>query len=266
MVGPQAGAIGAVAADPQADVVGQCRHRLQQDVQSLALLQASDEQDRRPLGVDGLGVGDGVDLDAVEQHPVVVTAEVAAHELEGVLGDDDTAADVLGPAHDQRLEHAVAGRAAGGVERAHDRCRVHEQRGHRRAGHERLVDVEDVELLVVESPDRAQGGRRVRRQRGDRPVGRRRQAVAERGHEGLWRRPVARTEDADLVALAAQLAGEAEHLTLHAPGHGQAVGADHADAQRPEAGCVRHERSPYPASDCSPWTTSTTRSATTSAC
>ena len=129
-----------------------------------------------------------------------------------------------GPAEDP-----VARRAPGGVERADDRRRVHQHARHRRPGRQRLVDVEDVELLVVERPDRAQRGRGVGRQRGDRAVGRRRQAVAERRDERLRRRPVARPEHPGLVALAAQLAGQAEHLGLHAAGHGQAVGPDQPD-------------------------------------
>ena len=132
-----------------------------------------------------------------------------------------------------RLEHPVARRHAGGVERADDRRAAHHQRRHRRPGGERLVDVEHVELLVAQGADRAQRGRGVGRQRGDRPVGRRRQAVAERRDERFRRRAVARSEHPRLVALAAQLAGQAEHLGLHAAGHAEAVGADDPDPQRP---------------------------------
>ena len=78
------------------------------------------------------------------------------------------------------------------------------------------MHVDDVERLVVEGADRAQRRRRVGRERGDRAVGRRRQAVAERRHERLRRRSVARSEHARLVTLAAQLPGQSEHLRLDA--------------------------------------------------
>ena len=63
---------------------------------------------------------------------------------------------------DERAEHLVARRPPGGVERADESapgasCTVVIGR----PGRERLVDVDDVEALVVEGPDRAQGGRRV---------------------------------------------------------------------------------------------------------
>ena len=48
----------------------------------------------------------------------------------------------------------------------------------------------------------------------------------------LGRRAVARPEDPRLVALPPQLAGQPQHLALHAAGHGQAVRADQPDPQR----------------------------------
>ena len=87
------------------------------------------------------------------------------------------------------------------------------------------MDVEHVELLVAQGADRAQRGRGVGRQRSDRPVRRRRQAVAERGDEWFRRWAVARAEHTRLVALAAQFAGETEDLRLDAARHAEAVRA-----------------------------------------
>ena len=132
-------------------------------------------------------------------------------------------------AREQRPEDPVAGRASGGVERGDEGGAAHDAGGHRRAGSHRLVDVEHVEPLVAQGADRAHRGRGVGGERRHRAVGRRRQAVAEWRDEGLGRRPVARTEHTRLVSGAPQLAGEPEHLRLHAAGHGQAVRRDEAD-------------------------------------
>ena len=133
---------------------------------------------------------------------------------------------------------------------ATDRRRVHEQRGHRRPGRERLVEVEHVELLVAQGADRAQRRGRVGGERGDRAVGRGRQAVAERGDERRRRRAVARREHAHLDAHRPQRARQAQHLALHAAGDRQAVRADHrrpaaaSAARRVEAARLAPPRDP----------------------
>ena len=161
--------------------------------------------------------------------------EVRFDELEGVLGHDDLDVDAPQQAAEQRLEDPIARRHAGGVERPDDRRSAHHERRHRRARGERLVDVDDVELFVAQGADRAQGSGGVRGEGGDRPIGSRRQAVAERCDEGFGRRTVARPEDAGFVALAAQLTGESEHLGLDATGNAEAVRRDDPDPQHPHS-------------------------------
>ena len=100
------------------------------------------------------------------------------------------------------------------------------------AGRERLVQVEDVELLVAHRPDDPELRRGVGRDRRDRAVGGGRDAVAERRDPAVGRRAVAGREDPRVVAAGAQRAGQAEHLALHAPGHGEAVRAHQPDPHR----------------------------------
>ena len=104
----------------------------------------------------------------------------------------------------------------------------------RRARGERLVQVERRRSPRRAGPDRAQRGRRVRRERGHRAVGRGRDAVAERRHERLGRRPVARARaPAPRGPAPAATRARPEHLALHATRDGEAVRADEADAHRP---------------------------------
>ena len=227
--------VGTVAPDPQPGVGGQLGERLEEHGEPLALLVTAAEEDRRTGRLHRRRGGDGRDVDAVEEHPdpVCVLREVRGDELLGVLGDDDLDVDAAQQAIEHRLEHSIARRHTGGVEGADDRRAAHHQGGHRWPRGERFVDVEHVELLVAEGTHRSQSGGGVGRQRGDRSVGRRRQAVAERGDEWFRRRAIARSEHPRLVALAAQLACEPEDLRLDATGHAEAVGGDDPDPQRP---------------------------------
>ena len=242
VLGAQARTVRSVAGDPQPRRRREGAERLEQHGQTLALLVAATEEDRRAGRRCRRGRRDAVDLDAVEEDVVLTGAQEPLDELQGVLGHHDLAFEPPGEPAQRTGQDPVAGVAPGGVERADDRRRVHQHRCHRRPRRARLVHVEHVEPLVVERPDRAQGSRGVRGERGDRAVGRRRQAVAERGDERFRGWPVARPEHASLVALAAQRPCQAEHLTLDATGNGEAVRAHQPDPHRPP-GC-RHAASP----------------------
>ena len=230
VAGPQCRSVRPVAGDPQPGVARQSAERLHEHGEALAFLVAPAEEDRRPAGRDRPCAGDRCDVDAVEEHPVVAP-EVRLHEREGVLGDDDLDVDVADRPGQEALEHAIARRRAGGVERCDQRGAAEEQRRHRRPGGERFVDVQDVELLVAQGPDRTQRGGRVGGQGSDRSVGGGRQAVAERRDERLRWGTVTGSEHASLVPVAPQLAGEADDLGLDAAGNAQAVGGDQTDTQ-----------------------------------
>ena len=228
---PQRRRVGTVARDPQARVARQHGERLEQHCEPLSLLVTPAEEDRRRRRGHRPGVEDRGDVDAVEENSVFAPAEVRADQLEGVLRHDNLHVD--GPQHprQQRFEHAVALRVPGSVERRHERCPAHHVGGERRAGRERLVHVEYVELLVAQDPDRAHRGGRVGGERCDGAVGRRRQAVPQRRDEAERRRTVARPEHPRLVPGAPELAGEPEHLCLYPAGDAQAVGRHQPDAQ-----------------------------------
>ena len=118
----------------------------------------------------------------------------------------------------QRRQQAVAGRAAGGVERADRRCDMERDGRERRTRCQRLVHVDHVEDLVAEHAEGPQGGGRVGRERRHRAVGGGRKAVAERGDERLRRRTVARRQHPHLVPTPPKLARQPEHLGLHTTG------------------------------------------------
>jgi hypothetical protein len=186
------------------------------------------EEDRRTVGFGGFDAVVAVDLDAVEQH-LVVAAEVGTGEVGGHLGNGTAQVDAHGHPRGDGHEPAVRQAAAGGVERADDGSGVHEQRRHRRAGRDRLVDVQHVELLVAQHADRAQCRRQVGGDRGHRPVRRRRDAVTQGGHKGGRRWTVARREDACLDALRPQHSGQSQDLQLHPTGDAEAVRAHETD-------------------------------------
>ena len=231
--GLQRRAVGPVAGDPQPGVRGQLGERGEQHGQPLALLVATAEEDRRAVGRRRLGRRDHRFLHAVEQD-VVVAAEVAT-----------------GPAPARPSIPRPCGRC-GRPATAGSAGRSCSSTTPRRRWNVPTSGAGCISTVVIggpgasgsctwttsnsssrERPDRPQRGRGVGRQRGDRSVGRRRQAVAERRDERLGRRAVAGPEHPRLVALAAQLPGQPQHLGLHAARHGQAVGAHEADAQGP---------------------------------
>ena len=91
------------------------------------------------------------------------------------------------------------------------------------------MEVEDVEVLVVEGTDGAQGAGNVGGYGRHRAVGCGWKAVAERcdARVGWW--AVTGPEHTGGVAGQPQLACEAEDLALHAAGQGEAVRTDDAD-------------------------------------
>ncbi len=183
-----------------------------------------------PSLFSGSAAAIGLELDAVEHHRVVA-AQVAVGELLRVGGHHAAHLDAAGqPAHDA-VQHPVRAAVAGGVERAHDRRRVEQHGGLRRPRGQRLVQVEDVEVLVAKGADGAQHGRRIRRDRSDRPVGGGRDAVAERRHVRRRRRAVAGGQHPRLVSHRPQHPCQPEHLRLHAARDGHAVRAHQPDAQ-----------------------------------
>ena len=164
---------------------------------------------------------------------VVLAAEVAPGEGGGVGGHRAADVEAVGRA----TAAADAGTCSRRCRRRRGRCRasapsVNEQRGLGRPGDERLVEVDDVEVLVAQRPDGAQLGRRVRGEGRHRAVGGGRHADAERGDAGVGRRTVAgRRAPAPRGPSGAQRPGQPEHLHLHAAGHGEAVGAHEPDPE-----------------------------------
>ncbi len=217
------------APDPHHDVGREVAQRVEQHGQALALLVAAHEQDRGPARRGRGGLGEPLDLDAVEQQ-LVASAEGPLGRDPGVLRHRAADVEPLGQPPDARLQHGVGRAVARPVERAHQR-RVAEQQGcHGRPRRQRLVHVEDVERLVAQGPDRAELGRGIGGQRGERPVRRGGHALAERRHAGVGRRAVARGEHPGVDTQHAQRAGEAQHLRLDTARDREAVGADEPDA------------------------------------
>ena len=211
--------------------------RVEQHLQALARLVAAEEEDRRTVGrASASAFGEPLDLDAVEQQLV--------GRRRGTLAASACASSDTAQRRSRRpASQRTPGRATGSrrSRRRRGTCRPAAPAAARSAvmrgaGGERLVQVEHVELLVPQGPDGAELRRGVGRERGHRAVGGGRDAVAERRHPGVGRRPVAGPEHPRLVAAgAAATRARPEHLPLHAPGHGQAVGADQPDPHPPNA-------------------------------
>ncbi len=235
--GLQGVGVGSRARHPDPHIGGQLLQRAQQDVEALAGFVSSDEQHRRAVGGPRLGRREPLHLHPVE-HELVVAVEVVPSEVAGVLGHRDAQVQTAGTPLHQRLHGGVGGLGARSVEGADERGGLEQERRDRRPGGERLVEVHDVERLVPQRTDGAELSGGVGGDRGDRAVGRGGQAVAQRGHEQLGRRTVARGQHTGLVPASTHGARQGEDLALHAAGHGQAVRADQADAHRrhPTAG------------------------------
>ena len=227
--GPERVGLGAVASHPETDVGGQARHRLEQHRQALARLVATHEEDRRALGGPGCRLGEPLHVDAVV-HEHVLAAERVVRHAAGVLGDRAPQAQAPGRVPGARSQPLVGGAPARGVEGADHRRGVEQEGGHRGPGNERLVQVHDVELLVAQGADRAQGTGGIGRDRGHRAVGGQRDAVAQGGDADVGRGPVAGTEHPGGMAEGTQGPRQGEHLGLHPAGQREAVGAHQRDA------------------------------------
>ncbi len=210
---------------------------LEQVEQALARLVAAHEQDVGravlPAG-DGHGVGEARDVDAVGDD-LVVAREEAVDEVAGRGAHRDPAVEPAGMAlHDPAAE-LVRGREAGvGMERGHvDRVRLAQQE-ERQEGHERLVEVEDVEALAIEhGPDLGQVARREG-EGPDRGVDGHREAhpepddVALRGALGA----VAGGQDAHVMAALAEVLVQEADVLGDTAVVGVDVRADEADLHR----------------------------------
>ncbi len=178
---------------------------LEQVQQALARLVATHEQDVRgpvlPSG-DGDRVGESPDVHAVGDD-LVVAGKEAIDEVAGGGADRDTAVQAPRVPPERPAPELVGRREPGiGVERGDvDALRLSQQE-QRQERDERLVEVEDVELLAVEHrPDLRQVARREG-QRPDGRVDRYREPDAEADDVALGRSlgAVARGQDADVVA------------------------------------------------------------------
>ena len=183
--------------------------RLEQHVEALALLVAAAEEDRRVRRRRRHRGTDLVDLDAVEED-LVLAAGIAAWTSSRASFDTTTLRSMR-----WRCRTARTSRRSGSStpRRRRGTCRRPARGasgptscvgpGASGSWMWRTSNSSSLRARMVRIAAEASGA-----SRGDRAVGRRRQAVAERRHERLRRRPVARPQHPDLVALAAQLAGQ----------------------------------------------------------
>ena len=212
--------------------------RLEDVEDALAGLEPPDEQHvRRPVlpARQRHGPPEAVEVDAVRDH-LVVAREVAVDEVPRGRGHRDPAVEALGVALHRPAAELVRGRpAAIRVERAHvDALRL-AQDHERQERHERLVEVEDVEPLVLQQ--RPHLGHEPGRDghRPDRPVGRHREPLAEADDVALGGplEAVGRGEDADGVAAQAEVLVQVVDVLGHAAGERVDVRRDEPDLHRP---------------------------------
>ena len=183
------------------------------------------------------------DVDAVGDD-LVVAREVAVDEVPGGGADGDPAVQARGVALHEPPAELVGRREAGvGMERGDVHAARLVQEDQRQEWHERLVEVEDVELLALEHPaDLAD----IARRDGDRPDGavrRHAEALAEADHVALGRplEAVAAADDPDVVAAQAEVLVEVADVLVHAT-------RDRVDVRRHEADLHRGSSSSNEAS------------------
>ncbi len=224
--------------------------RLEQVEQPLARLVATDEQQVLPAVLparDRDGAGEALHVDAVRDDLVLAWEELA-DEVPSRRGHRDPAVQTGGIALEHPAAELVRGREAReGMERGDVDAATLLEHDQRQERHERLVEVEQVELLVLEHrPDLRREAWRER-QGADRAVGRDGHAhpdaddVALRAALG----PVAAADDADVVAAQAQVLVQIPDVLGDATWKRVDVGRDQADLHRvasPRA--VRPGRSP----------------------
>ena len=170
------------------------------------------------------------EFDAIAEQ-FVSSAEVAAREQFGILRYRDADVDSRGEPTDGAVQHPIARRVAGRVERTDSRRKPEQKCGHRHPRCERLVKVDDVEGFVIQRTNRAEGSRRVGRQWRDRSVRCGGQTVPQWSDKWFGRRTVARPEHPHLVTHRAEFTGQTEHLHLHSAGQREAIWTEHPDAQ-----------------------------------
>ena len=154
---------------------GELRIAAQQHVEALALLVTAAEEDRRPCR-PGAPARRGTSSSSTPLNSISYSPpRYRCTSSQRVLRHGDAVRRGCSAAAHRRPAQVLVGCAlAGGVERARRSARCAAACAvMRRPGDERLVEVEDVELLVGQRADRAQLARRVGRERRDRAVGRR---------------------------------------------------------------------------------------------
>ena len=213
--------------DPGLDVVRD--DRFDQDGQALARLVATEEKDGRAGRRPGGSGRDQVDVDAVPNQLVAAPegwrAVSRARARDGAAQRQALGRPAARPSHGP-----VPGDLAGPVEGAHQRPVAEQKGGQGRAGDEGLVEVDDVEALVPQRPDGAQGGRRVGGDGGHRAVAGRRHRAPRGETQVSGGGPSQGASTLRLDAHAPHRPGDAEHLVLHAARDAQAVRADDAYA------------------------------------
>ncbi len=209
----------------------------EQDV-PLAVLPARDRD--RPL--------ETVDVDAVRDH-LVLARKVAVDEVLGRAADRDPAVEPGGLAlHHLAAELVGRREAAVRVEGRDVHARREPQEDRRQERHERLVEVEEVELLALEG--RADLGHEPRRQgdRADGAVDRQREALADPDDVALGRplEAVAARQDPDVVAAQPEVLVQVPDVLGHAAGQRVDVGRDEPDLhdrRSSRACCAAHSSS-----------------------
>ncbi len=146
------------------------------------------------MGGPRVGVLVAGHVDAVP-YQLVGAAEGPAHGRHRLFGYGRPDGQVVRTPPAQPAQGAVPGALPRSMEGADQWPVTEHQRGLRRPGGQRLVQVHHVEMLVTKGPNGAQGGADVRGDGSHRTVGRGGYGVAERGDESVGWRPVAGTED-----------------------------------------------------------------------
>ncbi len=211
--------------------------RLEQLEQALARLMAPDEQEVEqavlPAG-DRYGPFEAGQVDSVRDH-LVVARKVAIDEVPGRRADRDSAVQPGRVALHEPAPELVRGREAGiGMEGGDVHAPRLAQEDEREEGHERLVEVEQVEALPIEHlADLADVAGRDG-DRSDRAVRGHAEALAQADHVPLGGplQAVAAADDPDVVAPQAEILVEVADVLVDPAGDRVDVGRDQADLHR----------------------------------
>src|ERR1019366_5052321 len=219
--------------------------RLQQRRKTLARLKATDEEDRRLAGRAQLVELGMVWIEPRAIDPVrdnaVVPFEIARDEISCRDAHRHVNMEAVEVALEEGPSVVVAEVAARhGMEGADVRAAVEAQHGDRQRWHERLVGVDDVEVVLVEQgpnpPDQVERQRDARH----RAVGAHRDAAADAhvpGDAVVVADAARRCEHGYVVATRPQLRGEVADMLGHPPRVHEVVRGDETDLHRgPDAG------------------------------